>query len=791
MKRQTPRRPAGLLFLTVYALVGAGFGVLLEAFFWANTYKQPFNVMLARIPGQFDSPSGPFLFFAILGAIIGFAIGTFTRRGTELRTIGRAVGTVILLSAGATIGTLLGIGTYLVLWLQSEPGYGIAEVFRRDSPVFQSGGGPLFALALTGFLIGLAVTAFGVGGDMTRRFARAVAGAIVGGVSGLIIFGLAYVAINYPQVPDSPSYFLHFGEAINTFSALEFSLVGFGAFLGLIMSRYSWRFYGTVTLIALVSVVTGFLCYSLFVTLPRVQDPFRPFAILLFIAEAVSLTMVVLYSFYTIDVATRKRWRKSHLMATHSRYFMPKIAFQVPCYNEPSELVHDSLRKLLVMDYPKDRYIIMVLDDSTKDESRIPLEEFSREHGIMYIHREDRKGYKAGALNHSLQFVPEDVDFLAIIDADYQVEPDYLKETLGFFANPNLAWVQTPQDYRNRHQSFLTEQYYLADSYFYRTVMPSRNEENTIIFCGTMGILRKEALTAVGGWGENYISEDAELSLRLATAGYESLFINKTYGRGLIPPTFDGYKKQHYRWAFGGAKILKGHFFDIMFGRLSRRQSFDYFVGSAHWFEGLFIVLLSWILFALGLSELFGFPLVTHHSQEIVLIGLVPLFLLTDGLTRLHMVMRENMRLSIGQTIRVLGMWFSVKFSNAFGAFKALVGFNIPFVRTPKAPSEKVTRTQALRRSFRVAPFESIMAGLMLLLSMSLGYKQWRALQFTGELALAKVFLVLWIFYYALIYLAAPFYAYKSYVTFRPDKESSTLPVPPPNVEVATLQPGT
>jgi cellulose synthase/poly-beta-1,6-N-acetylglucosamine synthase-like glycosyltransferase len=789
MKRRAPRRPAGILFLAVTSLLGAGFGVLLEAFFWANTYSEPFNDALARIPRQFDDPSPPFLLFAIVGGLFGFAIGAYARRGTELRTIGRSIFTVVLLAAGATIGLFLGVVTYLVLWLQSEPSYGIAEVFQPGSPVLDSGGGPLFALASTGFLIGLAVSAFAIGSDVTRRFARALAGTILGAMSGLIIFGLAYVAINYPHVPDSPSYFLHFGEAINSFSPLEFSLVGFGAFLGLIMSRYSWRFYGMVTLIALVSVVTGFLCYSLFVTLPRVEDPFRPFAILLFVAEAVSLTMVVLYSFYTIDVATRKRWRKSHLYAAHSRYFLPKVAFQVPCFNEPSELVEATLRKLLAMDYPKDRHLIMVLDDSTNEETRAHLAGFCNEHGIQYIHREDRKGYKAGALNHSLQFVPEDVDFLAIIDADYQVEPDYLKETVGFFANPNLAWVQTPQDYRNRHQSFLTEQYYLADSYFYRTVMPSRNEENTIIFCGTMGILRKEALIAVGGWGEKYISEDAELSLRLATAGYESLFINKTYGRGLIPPTFDGYKKQHYRWAFGGAKILKGHFFSIMFGRLSRRQSFDYFVGSAHWFEGLFIVLLSWILFALGMSELLGFPLVTHHSREIVLIGLVPLFLLTDGLTRLHMVMRENMRLSIGQTIRVLGMWFSVKFSNAFGAFKALVGFNIPFVRTPKAPSEKVTRTQALERSFRVAPFESTMAALMFILSAALGYKHWRAFQFTGELPIAKVFLVLWIFYYALIYFAAPLYAYKSYVTFRPDKESEDVPESP-GVRVGAVQPG-
>jgi cellulose synthase/poly-beta-1,6-N-acetylglucosamine synthase-like glycosyltransferase len=538
-----------------------------------------------------------------------------------------------------------------------------------------------------------------------------------------------------------------------------------------------------MTLLSLVSVVVGFLLYSFFVTLPRVEPRWQPFSRTLFLAEAISLAMVVIYAFYTIDVATRKRWRKGPAGAAFSRYFVPKVAFQVCCFNEPTELVLATMDKLRQMDYPAGRFLIQCLDDSTKEGLAAPIRAYCAQHGIQYIHREDRVGFKAGALNNALKLTPPDVDFVAVVDADYQIEANFLREVMGFFANKDVAWIQTPQDYRNRHQSFLTEQYYLSDAYFYRTVMPSRNEENTIIFCGTMGILRRAALEAVGGWGESYISEDAELSLRLLKEGWESLYVNKTYGRGLIPATFDGYKKQHYRWAFGGAKILRGHLHHILFGRLSRRQRFDYFVSGIHWFEGLLVLLMSLLLVVLAVGELTGLSIATHHSQEILLIGLIPLFLLTDGITRLHMVMRESMKLRLSQTIRVLGMWFSVKFSNSFGAAKSFIGFNMPFVRTPKSPDHEVHPGEALGRALRATWFESGMASIMLVLVLGMLVRI-GTLAATGAQTLTRVFLAAWMTYYFFVYLSAPLYAYKSYVTFRPDPKGQRQALRPPTTTV-------
>lgn len=168
--------------------------------------------------------------------------------------------------------------------------------------------------------------------------------------------------------------------------------------------------------------------------------------------------------------------------------------------------------------------------------------------------------------------------------------------------------------------------------------------------------------------------------------------MNKTYGRGLIPATFDGYKKQHHRWAFGGGQVLRGHFWSIFLGRFTRRQRFDYVLGNIHWFEGLFILTIALAILGMAWGDLLGFPILTHHSQEIMLIGLIPWFLLVDGFTRLHMVLRKSLALSFGGTLRVLGMWFAVKFSNSFAAFKGFLGFKMSFIRTPKAPPGQIGR---------------------------------------------------------------------------------------------------
>lgn len=763
--RSRNRRPPGSPLLAALGAIGFAF-IALSGHAVMNGHS--IGAAILGAPRNLFIPNGARVFLA--GAIVGYlVVGAFVRNHLVilvLRGLGRTLAVVGGMSAGAMLGGL----AYAVV-LANQDGLAFGDAVAQTAATARHG--PAAPFVLGGALAGL-VGALYLGGRSTLRVgARVVAGGMVGALAGLIIYCIAYVLIFSPSGYDRGNLVVLAAEAMYSFTPSQVLLVGVAATAGAVLSRYSWRLYGILTFVSLLFVVLGYMTYTLSTTLPNVPTEDLWLSYLLFLAELSSLLMVLLYSFYTIDVAARKHWRRSTVEAMFSPYYLPKVAIHIPTFNEPFELVQQTLDRLLKLDYPSDRVVLMVADDSTRPECSEPLRAYCARTGIHYHRREDRTGYKAGALNVLLEKTPADCNLLAIIDADYQVEPEYLRETVGFFVDPDLGWLQTPQDYRNRHQSFLTEQYYLADAYFYRTILPSRNEENSIIFCGTMGMLRMRAVLDVGGWNEKCITEDAELSVRLLNSGWSSLYVNKTYGRGLIPPTFEAYKKQHYRWAFGGGKILRTHFFRFLFGRFTFRQRLDYLVGSFNWFEGLFIFGIAVFITTMAVMDLFGADVITHHDNEILLVGLVPLFLLLDGLTRVHLVLRRAVNLSFGGTLRILGMWFSVKFSDMRAATKALVGMSIPFVRTPKAPARRPARIESWGLALRLTRFEAGMFVLLLLSALAMGFKSLFAAGQTDAQATGRMFLAFWLTYYAVIFAAAPLYAYKSFATLRTEAEAT------------------
>ena len=613
-------------------------------------------------------------------------------------------------------------------------------------------------------------------GAIARTF-RGFASTTLGAACGLLVWVLGDLVLaildGAPLVRLAP----RLAGAVAARTVGEATAVGLGAAVGLLASGGRWRAGGLVALTGLAAVVVGFLAYAVGIALPRVPEETLWLSVTLLAVEAWSLGMVVVYAFYGLDATMRRRWRRSADRVPFSRHYVPKVAFHVACFNEPPQLVAESLRALLQLDYPRDRYVVMVLDDSTDPACRAPLEAFCRENGLEYLHREDRRGFKAGALNHALARTPADVELVSVLDADYQLEDGFLRETVGYFVDPNLAFVQTPQDYRNIGQSSLTRGYYYADAYFYRAVLPARNEQNAIIFCGTMGILRRSALEAVGGWGERFITEDSELSIRILERGYDSLYVNRTYGRGLIPPTFDAYKKQLYRWSFGSVKVVKAHLKRFLFSHLSVRQKFDFLVGNFHWFDGLGVCAIAAAVALLGVAELAGLPISHHHQREVWLVGLVPAVLLVDGAVRVHAALARGSGAGFGTSMRVLGMWYAIKFNNMFAAVKSLLGFRMPFVRTPKAPDTRPSRLRALGLAVRLTRFELVCGLTLLGLGVANAAEAWDR-YVRGGLQAGKLLLVAWLLFYAMIFLIAPFYAYRSFVTYLPDTAHGRQPLP-------------
>jgi GT2 family glycosyltransferase len=602
-------------------------------------------------------------------------------------------------------------------------------------------------------------------------------GLVLGSLCGFATYwagALVAGATDLSAMPPSDAAW-QFVRPFTTFTAWEVALGLAGAVLGVGVARYRWRLAGLTSYVALVSLIVGYLAYSLTVSIPHVPAGQRWLSYILLVAEAGGLSLIVVFSFYSLDAATRRRWDRVPEARAFDPRLQPGVAFEVPVFNEPFAMVRQTVLHLLAQDYPRERFTVVVCDDSTEAATRVPLAAFCAEVGVTYRSRPTRKGFKAGALNHATRLLPPQFAFVAVIDADYWVAPDYLRSVVGYFADPRISFVQTPQDYRNVGESFLTRQYKRAESYFYHAIMPSRNEQSAIIFCGTMGMLRRRALEQVGGFAEDQICEDAEISVRLAVAGWDSLYVDRSFGKGLMPAVFDAYKKQFHRWAFGNVRILFSRGWTILRSRMGARQKFDFLVSNLHWFDGFFVLTIAGVLLFLGLGPLLGYEGVTHHQRELAMLGFVPLFLLVDGIVRLHLVLRLDGKTRLRDSLLVQGMWFAIKFTNLSAAAKCMLGFRSPFVRTSKDPGRRLGRFRALFRSLRITKWESLIG---LTLAATGGYDGWLAVRQGPSLGTAL--LPLWLGLYALFFLCAPIYAYLSYRTL--------TPLPPPAAAAAVAE---
>ncbi len=215
--------------------------------------------------------------------------------------------------------------------------------------------------------------------------------------------------------------------------------------------------------------------------------------------------------------------------------WLPRVSIHVPCYNEPSEMVIETLNALARLDY--ENYEVIVLDNNTVDPAVWqPVEAHCARLGFRFFHVDKVKGFKAGALNIALNLTDPRAKYIAVIDSDYQVEPFWLRRALPYFASPEIALVQGPQDYRDGHESIFKSMCYEEYRGFFHIGMVERNEHDAIIQHGTMTIVRKDVLEEVGGWSTWCITEDTELGLKLFEAGYSAAYIPRKHGQGADRP---------------------------------------------------------------------------------------------------------------------------------------------------------------------------------------------------------------------------------------------------------------
>ncbi len=246
----------------------------------------------------------------------------------------------------------------------------------------------------------------------------------------------------------------------------------------------------------------------------------------------------------------------------------PTVAMVVPVYNEDVEMVKRNLLRLKRINYPKDRIKFYLLDDSTKKDTIASLQEFSVKNGVTFMHRDDRSGFKAGALNNLLKSSKEEL--IAIFDADeYLTDKRFLLELVPYFADKQLGYVQTRKSSFNG--TFFSDSVKLFDDFFYTFIQPSRAFNNTAIFAGSCGIIKREALDKVGGFPE-YVVEDTFFSFEADVNNYKGLYIPKIYAYGMPITTFTALARQQWRYNYGDTQFL-GYFFNKVLNREVKLES--------------------------------------------------------------------------------------------------------------------------------------------------------------------------------------------------------------------------
>src|SRR6202167_4646155 len=521
----------------------------------------------------------------------------------------------------------------------------------------------------------------------TRRFASAIIGTVVLGA-------LVAVAMRLLGVSEH-----------NTIAGVAGLIVG--SLIWLPVTR-RWNARAHLCWATSIFLFAVYLVYILEWTFYSHLDPASEAGgVLLWLFELFAAILASAYLWEICDAIGSETWhRRGAAVATamlRALGELPFVSLHVPAHNEPPDMVIDTLRSLVRLDYP--RYEIILIDDNTDDESLWrPVEAWCLRHNVKFAHLEDWPGYKSGALNYALtQMTDERAEIIGVVDSDYQLDRGFLRRCAPLLIESWLGFTQAPQDYRGWERAPYYRRLYYSYQYFFAVSQPSRNERDGAIFAGTMGLIRRVALEQLGGWDEWCITEDAELSLRLLRAGWAGQHIDQSYGKGIMPLTCEALKGQRYRWCFGGIQILRMHWRSLMPGRQSKEsrltggQRWAYLSGAVQWYGDLLgLVFLVFLLagavnLATGGGELF-------RKLTPFLVATVPVLVLL-GLVRAVALLRRGTGASWRDALGAFFIWQSTSLVVARASVLALFARKAAFLRTPKT-SEQTRWWEALRSNW-------------------------------------------------------------------------------------------
>ncbi len=415
--------------------------------------------------------------------------------------------------------------------------------------------------------------------------------------------------------------------------------------------------------------------------------------------------------------------------------FAPKVSIHIPAHREPPDMLKATLDAVARLDYPNFECVLVI--NNTPDPSYwLPVEEHCATLGerFKFVNVDGLAGFKAGALRLALEYTAPDAEIIGVIDADYVVRPDWLKDLVPAFDDAKVGLVQAPQDHRDGERSPMHHVMNGEYAGFFDIGMVQRNEANSIIVHGTMCLIRRAAIVSAGGWSSDTIVEDTDLGLGILEQGWQVHYTNRRYGYGLLPDTYEAYQKQRNRWAYGGLQLVKKHWRHMLpwSRRLTHEQKRDFTLGWLTWLgaESLGVVVailnLIWVPFVAIVGIAIPDKILT-----------IPIFV-SFAVSLLHFVVlyRLRVRIPVGQMLGAVFAAMSVQWTVARGVGTGIFKDGLPFLRTAKGGR---TRRGADFAAFWEAVLAVLLLGGAALLVMT-NYKQIHEINiFAGVLAIQSL----------------------------------------------------
>jgi cellulose synthase/poly-beta-1,6-N-acetylglucosamine synthase-like glycosyltransferase len=400
---------------------------------------------------------------------------------------------------------------------------------------------------------------------------------------------------------------------------------------------------------------------------------------------------------------------------------LPRVTIQLPIFNE-MYVVERLVEAVCRIDYPRELLEVQVLDDSTDETcaiARACVERMRQQgHDIVYIHRENRYGFKAGALEHGLKSAKG--EFVAVFDADFVPSPDFLRRTVPFFADPKVGMVQVRWGHLNRDFSILTQaQSIFLDGHFI-IEHTARNRAGCFFnFNGTAGIWRRTVIPDAGGWQHDTLTEDLDLSYRAQLKGWQFVFLPEVISPAEVPVDMNAFKSQQHRWAKGSIQTAKKLLPTLLKSDLPFAVKREAFFHLSNNMAYLLMVLLA-VMMPLSMVVRF------QHGLYGTLFLDLPFFITaTLSVCVFYVASQREQGVTGWQAVRylpfIMSLGIGMALNNAKAVMEALLGQQSGFARTPKLGVEG-KRVVVVKKAYRGS--KNLLPALELLF----------ALYFTGAL---------------------------------------------------------